>query len=63
MTHVHLENLNIRLKGYPRETAERLAADLPGAIAHAFDHPNEAPKGLVGDIARQVVAGLKEGGA
>jgi uncharacterized protein (DUF2267 family) len=63
MRRVNLKTLNIRLRGYPRETAERLAADLPKAIAHALDYPNEAPKGLVGDIARQVVAGLEEGDA
>ena len=60
MTRIRLDQLNLTLKGYPREEAQRLADRLPRAIAHALDHPNAARPGLLGQVARQVADGLRQ---
>jgi uncharacterized protein (DUF2267 family) len=60
MARIYLESLNITLRGHPPERAEQLAAELPGAIEAALARPNEAPQGLAGEVARQVVAELTQ---
>ena len=72
MARIHLENLQITLRGYPPETAQQLATELPSAIAKVIDHrpddrsgeanPDTAPQGLAGDVARQLVRALSERG-
>ncbi|MBM9594983.1 hypothetical protein [Roseitranquillus sediminis] len=50
-----LDALNLTLKGFAPEAAQRLTRELPGALERAVAHPRVAPKGLADRVARQVV--------
>jgi hypothetical protein len=53
--------LNLKLRGYSAADADRLAAELPGAIGRAMDQPRRAPNGWIEGVASRIARNLRQG--